>query len=68
MIDIELTDDKLGIIATQISLAKGEVKKITRTATLNETVTSFAEVSGTYYKADVRKVTKAYDCVTVKVR
>jgi hypothetical protein len=68
LIDIQLNDDRLGVIGTRISLTKGETKKITKTATLIETITSFAEASAAYYVGEERKAAKARACVTVKVR
>ena len=68
LIDIQLNDDRLGVIATQISLIKGETIKITKTATVIETVTSFAEASAAYYVGEKRKAANARACVTVKVR
>jgi len=67
LVGIELKDDRLGTIATEISLAKGETKKITKKTLAIETVTSFAEASGLFYVGEEKKYVKANACVTVKV-
>jgi hypothetical protein len=66
--DIQIVDDKLGIIASKITLQKGETIIFTKTVILNETATNCAEASAAYhYENKIEKV-KSRSCAKVEVR
>jgi hypothetical protein len=65
--DIEVRDDRFGIIAKGIALTKGETRKIIKIATLNDTATNFAEALATYNVDNETRFVKAHACVTVRV-
>jgi hypothetical protein len=66
--DIELIDDRFGIIATKFTLKKGETRIFTKTATLNETITNFAEATAKYHHEGRIVSVKTNAQATVEVR
>ena len=68
LINIDIIDDKFGMIASKFYLEKGKTKIFTKTIMLNETTTNFAEATASYIQEDKTKNVNAHDCSTVKVR
>lgn len=68
LIDIELIDYKFGIIATKFTLKKGETRNFTKTVTLTETTTNFAEATAKYHHEDRIVSIKTNAQATVEVR
>lgn len=68
LIDIELIDYKFGIIATKFTLKKGKTRNFTKTVTLTETTTNFAEATAKYHHEGRIVSVKTNAQATVEVR
>jgi len=65
---IELIDDKFGKIATKFTLKKGERRTFTKTVTLTETTTNFAEAIAIYHYENKTEIIKSHANATVEIR
>jgi len=68
LIDVELIDYEFGIIATKFTLKKGENRNFTKTVTLTETTTNFAEATAKYNREGKIVIVKTNAHATVEVR
>ena len=66
--DIELIDDKFGIIATKFALKKGEAKDFIITITLTESTTNCVEATALWHYENKSGSIKTHACATVEVR
>jgi lysyl endopeptidase len=67
IVNINLLDNKFGIIASGFSLKKGETKTFFKVVTLTETTTNLATATATYQQKNKMKTTEANAIATIEV-